>query len=194
MCSRREKALMSGKPVKQAVNTHFVQTDRKTHEAWAKLTLSKPSAAALMHVLASQVGTHNAVVASYGTLAELLGVSVMTIRRAVATLVKGNWLEVNRVGGAGSTNAYTLNDRVVWTASRSGLRYSLFSANVIISSSEQPDDIENRPPLNKLPIMGEIQLPSGDGLPPPSQPFFAGFEPDLPATNYIDTAHKKLPE
>lgn len=171
---------MAGNLTKQAENKHFVQTDRKTHEAWAKLTLSKPSAAALMHVLASQVGEHNAVVASYGTLAELLGVSTMTIRRAVAALVEGNWLEVNRVGGSGSTNAYTLNDRVVWTQSRSGLRYSLFSANVIVSSSEQADEIENRAPLKKLPNMGEFQLPSGDGLPPPSQPFLKDMEPDLP--------------
>jgi len=26
-------------------------------------------------------------------------------------------------------------------------------------------------------------LPSGDGLPPPSQPFFSSMEPDLPATS-----------
>ncbi len=30
--------------------------------------------------------------------------------------------------------------------------------------------------------MGEQQLPSGDGLPPPSEPFLDGMEPDLPAT------------
>lgn len=183
---------MSSNLARKPENKHFVQTDRKTHEAWAKLTLSKPSAAALMHVLASQVGTHNAVVASYGTLAELLGVSQMTIRRAVAVLVEGRWVEVNRIGGAGSTNAYTLNDRVVWTEARSGLRYSLFSANVLISSSEQPEPIDNRPPLNKLPSMGEFQIPSGDGLPPPSQPFFSGFEPDLPAVSHDQTDDKEL--
>lgn len=169
--------------MKNPENKHFIQTDRKIHEAWAKLTLKKPSAAALMHVLASQVGTHNAVVVSYGTLAEMLGVSQMTIRRSVAVLVEGRWLEVTRLGGTGTSNVYTLNDRVVWTKSRNGLRYSLFSANVIVSSSEQPDhdNLENRPALHRLPFAGETQLPHGDGLPPPSQPFLNGMEPDLPS-------------
>src|SRR3546814_10538206 len=37
-------------------------------------------------------------------------------------------------------------------------------------------------PLRLLPPIGERQLPHGDGLPPPSQPFLDGIEPDLPAT------------
>src|SRR3546814_9960409 len=32
-----------------------------------------------------------------------------------------------------------LNDRVVWSGPREGLRYSLFSATVVVSDSEQPD-------------------------------------------------------
>src|SRR3546814_14432972 len=36
--------------------------------------------------------------------------------------------------------------------------------------------------LRRLPPIGERQLPHGDGLPPPSQPFLDGIEPDLPAT------------
>lgn len=174
---------MSKIPIKKRANTGFVQTDKKTHEEWARLTLSKPAAAALMHTLASQVGKHNSVVASYGTLAELLGVSQMTIRRAVTVLTEGNWIQVNRIGGAGTSNVYTLNDRVVWAEARNGLRYSMFSANVLVSASEQPkQDLENQTPLRKLPRIGEFQLPSGDGLPPPSQPFLDGFEPDLPAS------------
>src|SRR3546814_3237535 len=37
-------------------------------------------------------------------------------------------------------------------------------------------------PLRRLPPIGERRLPHGDGLPPPSQPFLDGIEPDLPAT------------
>src|SRR3546814_7322435 len=64
------------------------------------------------------------------------------------------------------------------------LRYSLFSATVVVSDSEQPDrdTLGKQEPLRRLPPIGERQLPHGDGLPPPSQPFLDGIEPDLPAT------------
>src|SRR3546814_6012979 len=84
----------------------------------------------------------------------------------------------------GTVNAYVLNDRVVWSGPREGLRYSLFSATVVVSDSEQPDrdTLGKQEPLRRLPPIGERQLPHGDGLPPPSRPFLDGIEPDLPAT------------
>ena len=163
---------------------HFVQTDRATHEAWYQLTLSAPKASALLHLLANRVGEHNAVVASYPTLAEISGLSVSTIRRSIATLAEGNWIEVRKLGPSATVNAYVLNDRVVWTRARNDLRYSLFSATVLASETEQEDReaLENQPPLRKLPKPGEAQLPSGDGLPPVSQPFLDGMEPALPVS------------
>ena len=54
------------------------------------------------------------------------------------------------------------------------------------ASDEQPDveDLGHQEPLRRLPSLfrDEGQLPSGPGLPPPSQPFFDGMEPDLPTT------------
>lgn len=178
------------KPTNKKPN--FVQTELKVHEEWAQLTMKKPYAAALMHVLTAQVGEHNAVVASYPTLASLLGVSVMTIRRAVTVLAENNWIEVRRVGGSGTSNAYVINDRVAWTQPRDNLRYSLFSATVIASSDEQPDkdQLGNQEPLRKLPKIGELQFPFGDGLPPPSQPSLPNMETDLPAAGkQLDIDH-----
>src|SRR3546814_8542374 len=93
-------------------------------------------------------------------------------------------MEVRRIGENGTDNAYVVNDRVVWSGPREGLRYSLFSATVVVSDSEQPDrdTVGKQEPLRRLPPIGERLLPHGDGLPPPSQPFLDGFEPDLPAT------------
>ncbi|WP_412057925.1 hypothetical protein [Bartonella sp. DGB2] len=142
-----------------------------------------------MHVLVSQVGDHNAVVASYPTLAKLMGVSVITIRRSIEVLKNGNWIEVRRIGGSGTANAYIVNDRVAWTDARDNLPYSLFSAKVIASSEEQPDKdmLGKQEPLRWLPKIGEIQNPTGDGLPPPSQPHLPSMEPDLPAaSNLLD--------
>lgn len=164
----------------------WVQTDRAAHEAWAKLIGSNPKAAALMHVIVGNLGRHNALVASIPTLRGMTGWSRNTVLRAVAALKEQNWIQVVQIGGAGTTNAYVVNDKIAWSGKRDGIRYSLFSAAVLVSGDEQPDreNLDAQPTLNRLPSLypGERQLPAGDGLPPPSQPFFGGMEPDLPAT------------
>lgn len=162
----------------------WVQTDRTTHEEWARLSIKSPRAAALLHLLVARVGDKNAVVVAQGVLAKLLGVSRRTVIRALEDLAAGNWIEIRQVGELGTFNAYVLNDRVAWHGARDGLRWSLFSANVLVSSEDQPDrdTLGEQAPLRRLPRRGELQIPSGDGLPPPSEPALPGFELDLPAT------------
>lgn len=162
----------------------WVQTDRKTHELWAQLSVQSPKAGALLHLLAARVGEHNAVVMSHAIMADLLGCSRDTIKRALAELRARNWLEVRQLTSTGTANAYVLNDRVAWTQARDGLRYSLFSAAVVVSADVQPDrdELGDQPPLRKLPRMleGERQVAAGEGLPPPSEPSLPGLEVDLP--------------
>ena len=163
----------------------WVQTDRATHEAWARMSVKSPRASALLHILVARIGQHNAVVASQSVLAKLMGCNRRTIVRAIQDLVEGRWIEVRQIGDRGTVNAYVINDRVAWHGPRESLRYSLFSATVILAEDEQPDrsELGQQEPLRKLPRLfpGEQQLPAGDGLPPPSQPFFDGMEPALPA-------------
>lgn len=134
-------------------------------------------------------GDHNAVVVSQGTLAKIAQASRRGIQNALAVLEQERWIELRQIGDRGTVNAYILNDRAVWHGHRDGLRYSLFSAMILVDAAEQPDqeDLGNQPALRRLPRLypNERQLPSGDGLPPPSQPFFDGMEPDLPAS-YMD--------
>ncbi|WP_306297653.1 MULTISPECIES: helix-turn-helix domain-containing protein [Acetobacter] len=162
----------------------WVQTERAAHEAWARLIASHPKAAALMHVIVGNMGNHNALVASQKTLAKTMGCTVRTVQRAIEVLRDGQWLEVRQVGAAGTTNAYVVNDRVAWSGPRDGIRYSLFSASVLITDEEQPDraELANQEPLRAIPALypGERQLPTGPGMPPPSQPSIDGLEPDLP--------------
>jgi hypothetical protein len=47
----------------------WVQTERRVHEQWAKLSVSNPRAASVLHVLVSQMGLHNALVTSQANLA-----------------------------------------------------------------------------------------------------------------------------
>lgn len=166
--------------------TTWVQTEKAAHEAWAALIGKSPKAAQLMHLLTARIGDNNAVIISQKNLMRLMGCSRRTIQRALNTLSADRWIEIRQIGETGSVNAYVLNDRVAWMQPRDNLRYSLFSATVIVSDDEQPDhdDLDTLKPLRKLPIAGELQNPAGAGLPPPSQPSLPSMEPDLPATGY----------
>lgn len=163
---------------------HFVQTDRAAHEAWAKLGTKHPAASALLHVFVANVGESNAVVASHKILSRLMGSSVSTVKRALRVLEDGNWIEVHRIGASGTVNAYVLNSRVAWTEARDKLRYARLKADVLLAEDEQPKPVaDDKAALHHLPRVGEVQIPSGNGLPPVSQPSFPGLELDLPATS-----------
>lgn len=182
-----DEGQISPLPVKKPRGT-WVQTERAAHEAWA-MFLGLPgslNASRVLHLLIARVEDHNAVVMSQKTMAGLLGIDMRTVRRAVAMLKEHRWIETRQIGDRGTVNAYIINDRVAWSGPREGIRYSLFTANVVVSDAEQPDSdvLEHQEPLRKLPSLypGEQQLPSGNGLPPESQPSFEGMELDLPAT------------
>lgn len=161
---------------------HWVQTERKAHEAWANLIARKPRAAQLLHHLVAQMGHQNAVVVSQKILAQLMGVTDRTVRTAIADLVLENWVQVVRIG-KGKEAAYVVNDRVAWGQARDQLRLSTFSATVIADLDDQSHGTLDHPDLRRIPTLypGERQLPSGAGLAPPSQPALDGLEPDLPA-------------
>lgn len=162
----------------------WVQTDRAAHEKISQLAVRNPRACSVLHVLIAQMGRHNALIASQTILARAAKCSVATLKRSLSVLRDENWIEVRQIGASGTTNAYIVNDRVAWSGPRDGIRYSLFSAAVLVSDEEQPDkdQLGFQPALDRMPTLfpGERQLPTGDGLPPPSEPSLPGMEPDLP--------------
>ncbi len=168
----------------------WLQTERAAHEAWGALIDKSPKAAKLMHLLTARIGDHNAVVVSVPNLTRLMKCSRPTVLRALKVLRDDRWIEVRQIGGSGTTNAYIINNRVAWHGARDGIKYGLFSANVLVSDDEQPDrkELGQQEPLRSIPALrrGEKQLPYGDGLPPPSEPSLPGMEPDLPTTKQSD--------
>ena len=181
---------MPQKIPEKTTSGRWLQTERAAHEAWAKLISEAPKAAQLMHLLVARIGENNAVVISQKNLIRLMGASRPTVQRAVKKLRDDLWIEVRQIGDRGTTNAYVVNDRVAWLGRRDGIRYSLFSAAVVISDDEQPDaaELDHQEPLRQIPSIGrgEQQLPTGPGLPPPSEPTFPGMEVDLPAKTLPD--------
>lgn len=95
------------------IPSNWVQIPRATLVEWGGLIIRIPTTARLLMLLASRIRDHNAVVASQPTLAALLNIHVNTVAKATKMLADERWLEVRRVSGSGSTNAYVLNDRVV---------------------------------------------------------------------------------
>lgn len=164
-------------------STTWVQTDRAAHEAWGRLTISSPRAAALMHYLVAEMDESAAVVASHATLAALSGMSPSTVKRAIADLKAGNWVQVLQLGGKGGALAFVVNSRVGWAAKRNKLHMAVFTAKVLASSQEQEPGYLSAPPLHQLPMLapGDAQLPTGEGEDPPSQPSIPGLEHDLPS-------------
>lgn len=169
----------------------WVQTERAAHEAWAGLIGRQPRAAALLHLLVANMDRSGALVASQATLANLMGVSVATVKRALIVLSDECWVDVVRVGSErGGVNAYVVNRRVAWADKRENQRYASFDARILVSESEQDaparDDL---PPLRQMPSLspGDMQLPHGEGLPPPVQPSLVQADlPSLPREEQLD--------
>jgi hypothetical protein len=109
--------------------------------------------------------------------------SFATVRRAVADLKAGQWIQVIQIGGKGGGLAFVVNSRVAWATSREHMGMAVFSARVLAISGEQEPEALNGPPLRRIPTMypGERQLPTGPGEDPPFQPSLDGVDPDLPA-------------
>lgn len=163
----------------------WVQTDRKSHEAWGRLIHESPRAAAMLHTLVAHMDESAAVVCSYKTLSHLSGMAFSTVRRAIADLKAGQWIQVIQLGGKGGGLAFIVNSRVAWAAKREHMGMAVFNARVLAISEEQEADALDGPPLRRIPTMypGEHQLPTGPGEDPPSQPAIAGMEPELPAVS-----------
>ena len=161
----------------------WVQVERKASEAWARLCVKKPSAAAVLHHLVANMGHQNAVVIPQKVLAKLIGVSDRTVRTAIADLVADKWISVVKLNGPGTVAAYVVNDRVAWGQRRDQLCLSVFSATIVADRDDQDEALLGHADLRRIPTLypGEQQLPTGPGEEPPSQPTIPGLEPDLPA-------------
>lgn len=169
-----------GTPVAYGPRT-WVQTERAAHEAWGRLTIESPRAAAVLHHLVANMGHQNAVVIGQKTLAKLVGFNERTVRRALDDLVTGGWVQIVQLGHMGTVNAYVVNASVAWAESRDQMhRLAIFNARVVADVDDQPVERLDRRELRKLPVIypPEEALPVGDGE-PGAQTFLPGFEPSI---------------
>ena len=100
------------------------------------LGLNHPKARAILDFLVDQMDNYNAVMCSHQVLKELLGISKVTVIRAIKVLKDHKFIDVLK---SGQSNVYVINDTVYWKSWGNNLKYSKFSANIVLSLSEQDE-------------------------------------------------------
>ena len=168
----------SGAPISQVIQpgqAHFAMVEKTALYNLDELMRQDMQAARLVVSLIRlmEPGSGGVVVISRASMAELLGVSLPTVQRALKTLVDGHWVHRIKIGGA---YALAVNKAVAWVGPRGQLSHAVFSATVIASRSEQDAVGLDPGTLRQIPMAlpGEAVLPYGNEPDPPSQPSLDG--------------------
>lgn len=164
-----------GKPAVSAQQA-FVQTERKAHADWGRLSIRAPVASAIMHHLIHLMDKQNAVVVSQKTLAALVGCHINSVGKAVKLLRDERWINVVKLHGPGQVAAYVVNSEVAWCDTRNNKRLALFTARVVADAIDQ-DEEAPATPLRRVPVIypPEEALPTGE-WPEGSQAQLPGME------------------
>lgn len=119
------------------VNTGFSQIYDQHWATFRTLVDDYPTALKVFTWLIEKADRRNALVASYSTMSRGLNLAERTIRNSISYLKEKNLITVLK---SGTTNVYVLNDQIIWkdTADRKD-KYSQFSAEIIITASEQEE-------------------------------------------------------
>jgi DNA-binding transcriptional MocR family regulator len=172
------KKQLMGQPITRY--RHFAMVEMLALEQLQGLMREAPKAAELAVLLIRQLksGGRGVVVASRETLREMLGCSMPTVDRALKVLIGQGWVQRIKIGGA---YALVINHRIAWVGDRGEISRAVFDATVIASRAEQDAVALEPPPMRQFPILqaDEDVIPTGEGLPPPSQPNIPGLEPAI---------------
>lgn len=106
-------------------------------EHW--LITNNATAYKLWRFLAKHMDNYNAVMVSYQVLTEVFEVSRTTIYRAIKFLEDNKYIKITK---SGTSNVYALDDSLVWKSWGKNKKYSKFSANIIVSETEQDEQIQ----------------------------------------------------
>lgn len=121
-------------------NKDFIQLYRDHVDDIARLAGENYSAYKLLMLLCKHMDGTNALCASYQVLTEILEVSASTLKRAVKYLKENGWICVLK---SGTSNVYIVNPEVAWTSYSNQKQYCKFQANVLLSSSENAEYLNN---------------------------------------------------
>lgn len=121
-------------------NKDFIQLYRNHVDDIARLAGENYTAYKLFLLLCKHMDGTNALCVSRIALAELLGCTEKTVSRAVKYLKDNGWICVLK---SGTSNVYIVNPNVAWTSYGNQKSYCKFQANVLLSSSENAEYLNN---------------------------------------------------
>ena len=121
-------------------NRDFIQLYRDHVDDVARLARENGKAYDLFMLLIKHMDGANALCVSNSALQELLDCGKATVCRAVKYLKDNGWICVLR---SGSSNVYIVNPDVAWTSYGNQKQYCRFQANVLLSSSENAEYLNN---------------------------------------------------
>lgn len=143
----------------------WFQVEKKIGQELQRLAIKHPAAMGTLVYFMNNMGRTNTLVVSQAVIAQKVGVTLVSINRAIKTLDKHRFIEVVKVG---NLCVYRVNTRVAWQGNR-GEKYAHFHADVIAFEKEQTRSIDDTEPLKVLP------MPYGD-----DGRFLVGNEPIEP--------------
>lgn len=134
---QEQKEAEARKREKNSPFTRWTQFNNDHTKEMMTLARNNPAAMTLLLFLVDQMDNKNAVVCSMQVLTEALGYSRRTISSSVKYLKDNGFVAVLK---SGTTNVYTINDKVWWKSWGNNRQYSKFPANVVLAKSEQIED------------------------------------------------------
>lgn len=121
-------------------NKDFIQIYRGHIDDLTELAGQNYTAYKVFQFLIKNMDGSNALCVSNVALQEILGYGKATICRAVKYLKENGWICVLK---SGTSNVYIVNPEVAWTSYSNQKSYCKFQANVLLSSSENAEYLNN---------------------------------------------------
>lgn len=145
----------------------WLQIDKAAAKRLRELTMSAPMAAGVLLYCMERMSRTNSLLVSQKVMGEALDVTERSIRSALVVLEEKKFIERTQVGTA---TVITVNTRVAWQGKR-GARYAHFSADIVAVEKEQKKKIDDRPPLEQIPMTHDDEriLVTNNEIDPPDQ-------------------------
>lgn len=122
-------------------NNDFVMLYRKHIDDLTALARTNGGAYDFLMFLIKNMDYNNALCVSMQALTEIMGLSRVSLSKRVKYLKDNGWIEVLK---SGTSNVYIVNPDVTWSSYANQKKYCKFSANILLSSSENAEYLKNR--------------------------------------------------
>ena len=117
----------------------WLQLNKDAWKAEDWLVSESPIAYRIFKFLMQNMDAYNALMCSQKVLQEQFDISRATVARSVKLLKDNKFIDVYK---SGTANVYAVNKQIAWNSWGSNYKHGKFSANIIITESEQDNDVE----------------------------------------------------